>query len=986
MSSCIGDICCYCFTEFLIPVDTSKFGSDARFHGANGTFLSSLAALSILTITSHHHEYKSHNTLVLHHSRLAARLLPSPSHHHVVCRDHGTKVAVQDLFGNIPVRIKQRGMEHTVSSISERDWEFLCRNITGTLLAWDAPITLTMRGVEKNQMLRFRQPDQGKRNSEDNLILQRSRSFDPSSLRSVLVQGARINPATWRVWERASAQTPLMTIRAIISLQPAPSKQVQFISLGVKHINYGGAGSNVLYDEVNRLFTSSSFGIPEEVNVGDGIRATGEVTDSHRRSNGFAGKQPRGSYKGVDRWPMFYIRIELRKEIKSRISQDHWSEWDGNTLASTIDVLGAMVYGFLAEHHLKPRSIRARKTAQSTKIEGRKQKDKLAVGDDTTQSDKIFSSNGSLNTASSGGPFSPIDLELGCNIKLPSFAHGTASRMQTDFSGWSRIKSGSRTGASSFSDTQAIYNQPTATKPLAGASPRQLSGCSCIGNSAISTDLPRSCSLKVQLAEKDGPRIEETSTQHDEQRHNHDKPLSSRNRFTSDNDHLAVRDAIITWINPITKALVLINSRTGLEITNSRPTSATSLSTIQSSKYDLERPLSSKSNSIRLANKLSHPPLTPKAGTWVNNLLRNWENPVFHGGEENISQISTGGPILQLGNDLYGKRERHSDEDIEKAFKESSAQISAKLSREELKGATVMSQVDRKFILLTMAREQENSSPHVNFETNNEFLVLVDQHAADERIRVEALYTEMFRTPSPEVSNLQSSLGHSSAIETTYLTNPITFTIRLRELNLFYRHCAHFAKWGILFDLSQPQLGPSLVESEAACHITVRTLPPGIAERCRTDVKCLIELMRCEIWKKEEARKCFSESTTEASSPDSSQQSCSDPEWLHRIRDCPQGILDLLNSRSCRSAIMFNDVLSLEECRTLIQRLSACQFPFQCAHGRPSMVPLVDLDLSSKSLEGMGFALGKDRIKTGEMIDQKGFGEAWRRWRMSDEI
>lgn len=40
---------------------------------------------------------------------------------------------------------------------------------------------------------------------------------------------------------------------------------------------------------------------------------------------------------------------------------------------------------------------------------------------------------------------------------------------------------------------------------------------------------------------------------------------------------------------------------------------------------------------------------------------------------------------------------------------------------------------------------------------------------------------------------------------------------------------------------------------------------------------------------------------------------------------------------------MFNDVLSTKECRKLVDRLAGCAFPFQCAHGRPSMVPLVDI-------------------------------------------
>lgn len=40
---------------------------------------------------------------------------------------------------------------------------------------------------------------------------------------------------------------------------------------------------------------------------------------------------------------------------------------------------------------------------------------------------------------------------------------------------------------------------------------------------------------------------------------------------------------------------------------------------------------------------------------------------------------------------------------------------------------------------------------------------------------------------------------------------------------------------------------------------------------------------------------------------------------------------------------MFNDPLTSEQCSNLVERLAACAFPFQCAHGRPSMVPLVHL-------------------------------------------
>lgn len=40
---------------------------------------------------------------------------------------------------------------------------------------------------------------------------------------------------------------------------------------------------------------------------------------------------------------------------------------------------------------------------------------------------------------------------------------------------------------------------------------------------------------------------------------------------------------------------------------------------------------------------------------------------------------------------------------------------------------------------------------------------------------------------------------------------------------------------------------------------------------------------------------------------------------------------------------MFNDVLSKEQCEVLVKRLAETAFPFQCAHGRPSLLPLIEI-------------------------------------------
>jgi DNA mismatch repair ATPase MutL len=49
-------------------------------------------------------------------------------------------------------------------------------------------------------------------------------------------------------------------------------------------------------------------------------------------------------------------------------------------------------------------------------------------------------------------------------------------------------------------------------------------------------------------------------------------------------------------------------------------------------------------------------------------------------------------------------------------------------------------------------------------------------------------------------------------------------------------------------------------------------------------------------------------------------------------------------SYACRYAVMFGDVLTEEKCKQIISDLSKCDMSFICAHGRPSVVPLLDLD------------------------------------------
>ena len=71
--------------------------------------------------------------------------------------------------------------------------------------------------------------------------------------------------------------------------------------------------------------------------------------------------------------------------------------------------------------------------------------------------------------------------------------------------------------------------------------------------------------------------------------------------------------------------------------------------------------------------------------------------------------------------------------------------------------------------------------------------------------------------------------------------------------------------------------------------------------------------------------------------------------YLHQLADThgsavlPPAVIRILNAKACRSAIMFGDPLLPSECAELVSALKATQLCFSCAHGRPTMAPLVNL-------------------------------------------
>ncbi|KAG7104772.1 Vacuolar protein sorting-associated protein 11 like [Verticillium longisporum] len=285
------------------------------------------------------------------------------------------------------------------------------------------------------------------------------------------------------------------------------------------------------------------------------------------------------------------------------------------------------------------------------------------------------------------------------------------------------------------------------------------------------------------------------------------------------------------------------------------------------------------SKSIRLGRDKAH----EEPSEWLRGLLGSWENPVFPATEAPIYRMeevtATAGTEVKCGGHGLGSS----------SVEMSSIKLQGQLSKQSLRDADVVAQVDNKFILVKL--RQETSSKFFCEEGNNTMLVIVDQHAADERCKLETLMKGYFVLDSNAVLRA----------ETVALSAPLTFELSSRECELLRRRTNHFENWGITYIIRSPAQtsGPAQLST-----LDVRSLPPSILKRCIDEPKLLADLLRHEVWRLEE------EGPRTPLHPSRARDA---EDWVSNFQGCPPGILDMLNSRSCRSAIMFNDVLSLDQ-------------------------------------------------------------------------
>lgn len=197
-----------------------------------------------------------------------------------------------------------------------------------------------------------------------------------------------------------------------------------------------------------------------------------------------------------------------------------------------------------------------------------------------------------------------------------------------------------------------------------------------------------------------------------------------------------------------------------------------------------------------------------------------------------------------------------------------------------------------------------------------EHLVAFDQHAVDERIRLEQLLERL--------KHGDNAVFRKAPIKPFVLNSCLLPELLL--LLLHDRECRDFlARYHFEYQVLSRAAEPTVILRSAPfvldAIVQVRELLPALLKE-------------------------YVQSRTDSTAP-------------HIL---PSSIRDIINSKACRSALMFHTEVNRDRCKVLLEQLAQTKFPFQCAHGRPSVVPLVSLQYrAGGQQEGMHIVVGAEQ-------------------------
>jgi len=721
------------------------------------------------------------------------RILSSPS---------GTRVVVRDLFGSMPVRVKQRALELERLG-SARDFEQLVARIVSLLLPWPSDVTVTIQESAARRSIVLRAS--GAIDWSQDFRLTSPAIISRTSL--LLAQASLLEDGEKSHWVPIGASASGISVKGCISLRPAATKRVQFITLGIQPLP-NDRSSNILYEEFNRVFENSSFGIEDSTQVNAGCPV---------KTEGFTLKELRPK-RGVDRWPMFFVHIRLDAAADPVDVDEFFDEKHAN-VAIIVDLLQIMAYEFLKKHHFRPRSVAALQRLKRPKSNSPGPLSRHLSPSASTRSQSLPESHRPPFKSGTHKQVTAVAPRTSTSVT------GLKSKSASPFSSWTKLKPGA---LQDVGTKGALTSQPV---PEASAQSNQVP--------EVSSSFPV-VNSSLGLLDKSGNVLHKPLEE--------DEPVAACS-FTKlpSSQPGCYREAVI-WTDPITKIKSLIDSRTGFAVKSGNNIKGRLPKTTKESRHEPEAPKWKPLEKIQRST-ISKPtePLIPQV-IQVSDTL-NQESCSAGGWEVEAREMASGVPITTV----------------------------SRISKHALQKAEVLAQVDQKFILAKVVVDDD----HSDFDNHpDHLLILIDQHAADERCQVEALLKTYFVPDAirPGFLVAQSRL----------LDRPLHFDLSRQDGDLLIRYQRHFRHWGIDYGLL-PEAAWGKHPQKAT--VTVRALPPAILERCRLEPRLLIDLLRKEAWKLHSNNR---QGTVSFAVRD-------DGHWAARFHDCPEGILEMIHSRACRS-------------------------------------------------------------------------------------
>ena len=167
-----------------------------------------------------------------------------------------------------------------------------------------------------------------------------------------------------------------------------------------------------------------------------------------------------------------------------------------------------------------------------------------------------------------------------------------------------------------------------------------------------------------------------------------------------------------------------------------------------------------------------------------------------------------------------------------------------------------------------------------------EKLLFIDQHAAHEKVKYEALINKL----------------ENGSVDSQMLTPPIVLNLSAREAHLLEEYSSYFA-----------QLGFEIEEFGGNAY-AVRSVPCDLYRHCEKE---FLETILDEL----------------------------EEEPPH---GAPKAIAEKLASMACKSAVKGNHSMSREEMASLLEQLLQLENPYHCPHGRPTIITMSKYELERK--------------------------------------